>query len=420
MAFHPVRALVLVTLVASSAAAQGPFARVPEIRRSTAAGEHERATALADSLVAELPHHPNARFTRALALAAARSDSLAIRDLRVLQRWDARYLRFAMRDSAFARFRPAFGGSAAVDSLAALGDAVISRGEVFATLAERDLIVEGSTIHPFTGEFLVGSLHKRAILAVAADGSVHDFVARGAHGLHSVAGIHADSTRGLLWATSNRRFDDPADTVSAALFAFDLGTGEFKRRVNAPNPNAFLNDLTTTPDGAVYVTDSRGGDVLVLRPGAGEMERFDGFGRTMSPNGITVSQDGEHLFVSDMDAIRVAHLASRQSWALEVPDSIVVSGIDGLAYHDGALVAHHPLTFWRIARYPLDPSRRRIVGRQHLERNSPDARTSTTGEVGRDGWYYYIGNSQIDRMNQRTIDPASMEPIRLYRARATP
>ena len=68
-----------------------------------------------------------------------------------------------------------------------------------------------------------------------------------------------------------------------------------------------------------------------------------------------------------------------------------------------------------MARYPLDERWRRIVGRELIEANTPDGRTSTTGEVvGSD--YVFIGNSQIDRMNLRTIDAATMEPIRIYRA----
>jgi len=51
-----------------------------------------------------------------------------------------------------------------------------------------------------------------------------------------------------------------------------------------------------------------------------------------------------------------------------------------------------------------------------LEANTPDGRTSTTGEVVGDD-YVYIGNSQIDRMNARTLDAGTMEPIRIYRVR---
>jgi hypothetical protein len=98
-----------------------------------------------------------------------------------------------------------------------------------------------------------------------------------------------------------------------------------------------------------------------------------------------------------------------------VPDAVSVAGIDGLAFADGALIAHHPLAFWRIARYDLDPSMRRVTAKTVIEQSTPDSRTSTTGEmVGTD--YVYIGNSQIDRMNAGTINFTTMEPIRIYRA----
>jgi hypothetical protein len=51
---------------------------------------------------------------------------------------------------------------------------------------------------------------------------------------------------------------------------------------------------------------------------------------------------------------------------------VSVAWIDGLAFAGNALIAHHPLSFWRIARYPLDPTWRRIEGRQLLEANTPD------------------------------------------------
>ena len=57
---------------------------------------------------------------------------------------------------------------------------------------------------------------------------------------------------------------------------------------------------------------------------------------------------------------------------------------------------------------------RRIIGRTLIEANTPDSRTSTTGEVV-GGAYVFIGNSQIDRMNQRQLDAATMQPIRMYR-----
>jgi hypothetical protein len=122
------------------------------------------------------------------------------------------------------------------------------------------------------------------------------------------------------------------------------------------------------------------------------------------------------LFVADAEAILALEIPAGRKWRVATPDSVSVAWIDGLAFADGALVAHHPLSFWRIARYQLDPTWRRIVGRELLEANSPDGRTSTTGEIV-GGDYVFIGNSQIDRMNAKTIDAATMDPIRIYRVR---
>jgi hypothetical protein len=122
------------------------------------------------------------------------------------------------------------------------------------------------------------------------------------------------------------------------------------------------------------------------------------------------------LFVADADRIQALDIRAGSTWRLATPDSVNVAWIDGLAFAGGALIAHHPLSFWRIARYSLEPGWRRIDGRQLLEANTPDGRTSTTGEVVGDD-YVYIGNSQIDRMNAKTIDAATMEPIRIYRVR---
>jgi sugar lactone lactonase YvrE len=360
------------------------------------------------------PDHPGLVILRAQALAVAGRLDDAERDVRRLLAWDARYARRALQDSLLAPLRPRL--DSLVMARATLADAPIARGRVWAVIEERDLVPEGTAWDPATKSVLVGSLNKRAIIAIGPDGKVSDRVAREANGLMSVVGIHVDAARGILWATSNARFDRANDSTRSALFAFEAATWKFRGRYGLPDgvgPN-FLNDLTTGSDGSVFVTDTRGGRLWVLRPGASTLALFTGAGELIAPNGITISQDGRHLFVADMDHIRVAPLDGTPSWRLASPDSVNLTGIDGLAFAAGGLIAHHPLSFWRIARYELSTDLRRVTGRTIVEVNTPDSRTSTTGEVAGEE-YFYIGNSQIDRMNAGTIDPASMEPIRIYR-----
>ena len=388
-----------------------------EARKAIAERDAAAAMRATDSLAAWYPDHPNVMLMRARALMIAGRADEAERAVRRLHAWDPRYARYALTDSIL---KPLAARLSDVDvaSLAARADSGVSTGKVWATLSERDLVPEGTAYDPATRSVLIGSLNKNKVIAIAPDGTVSDRVAPNDNGLASVVGIHVDSARGTLWVASNRRFDTPADSTRSALFAFDARTGRFKSKVVSPSTSVnFLNDLTTDRAGNVYVTDTQGGGVWVLRSGSTALSRFNGAGNVEAANGITVSHDGQHLFVADLDHIQVVDLVGNTTWRLAVADSLNVSGIDGLAFSGGGLIAHHPLSFWRVVRYELDPSFRRIVGRKIIERSTPDSRTSTTGEVV-GGEYVYIGNSQIDRMNARTIDAATMDPIRIYRAPA--
>src|SRR5687767_13285136 len=405
--------ILLAVALPVATAAQNPFARMAEARREINAGNAARALVLVDSIAAVVPDHPNVPFLRAHANGLAGRTAEARANLTRLLRWDARYTRAALRDTNVAALRPEF---AHVDSLARLAERPISLGMVWATIAERDLIAEGTAWDPATRSVLVGSLNKYKIVAIAPDGAVTDRVAAGANGLRSVVGIHVDTMRGILWAASNARFDTPTDSTPSALFAFDARSGAFKSRLGLPvGGKHFLNDVTTARDGTVYVTDSEG-SVWHAPLGATQLRELTALGRVIAPNGITISPDDRVLFVADAEAILALEIPTGRKWRVATPDSVSVAWIDGLAFADGALIAHHPLSFWRIARYQLDPTWQRIARRQLLEANSPDGRTSTTGElVGGD--YVFIGNSQIDRMNAKTIDAATMDPIRIYRVR---
>jgi hypothetical protein len=401
--------------------AQSPSARLDsrlrEARTQSRAGDHARALPLVDSLYAELPTFPNVVLLRGAALARAGRDAEALAMLRRLLAWNPRYAQVLLNDSSFARLRDQ-ARDLDIPARAAQPEAVVSGAGVIGVIEERDLVPEGTAWNPRTRTVLVGSMYKNTVVAIGPDGGVRDLVARGSHGLASVAGIHVDSARGILWVASNARFDIDTDTTSSALYAFDAGTGAFRARHAASAGRHFLNDMTTTPDGTVYLTDTRAGMVWRLRPG-GELEPFEAAGPLISPNGITSSGDGRHLFVADLDHIRVIPPGGEGWWRLAVPDSIDVSGIDGLAYADGSLIAHQWGRAGRISRYLLDDSHRGMTGAILLEANTADVRTSPTGEVaGTD--YVFIGNSQIDRMNARTVDAATMEPVRIYRTPLRP
>ena len=417
-----VAALLAVALLsparpASAQAALG--AAVQATRQAMTTGDRPGAVRIADSLLRHFPDHPGLVILRAEALALAGRREDAERDVRRLLAWDARYARRVLQDTLLTPLKPRL--DSLLSARTAQADLSIARGAAWATIEERDLVPEGTAWDPVTRSVLVGSLYKRAIIAIGPDGTVSDRVARGSNGLTSVVGIHVDADRGTLWVANNARFDRANDTTKSALFSFEAATGRFRARYGLPDGTGptFLNDLTTGRDGSVYVTDTRGGRLWVLRPGAATLAPFSGAGEVTAPNGITISGDGRHLFVADMGHIQVAPLDGGPSWRLAAADSVNLTGIDGLAFAAGGLFAHQPLSYWRVARYDLSPDLRRVTGRTIIELNTADSRTSTTGEVAGDD-YVYIGNSQIDRMNANTVDSATMQPVRMYRVPIRP
>jgi hypothetical protein len=407
--------LLLSAGLRSSAAGQAALgAAAQSVRTAITAGNHDASIRIADSIYRQFPGHPSLVILRAQAFVAAGRLDDGERDVRRLMAWDARYARRALQDSILAPLRPRL--ESVVTPLAVRADSAVSRAGVVATLDERDFVPEGTAWDPATRSILVGSLNKNAIIAIAPDGKVTDRVPRGSNGLNSVVGIHVDSARGILWAASNARFDRATDSTRSALYAFDAATGRYRGHYGLPasaTGPSFLNDLTTGADGSVFVTDTRGGAIWVLRAGAETLVRFDGAGTVTSPNGITISADRRHLFIADMDHIKVVPVGGGAPWLLEVPDSLTVFGIDGLAFANLGLIAHHPLSYWKVVHYTMDAGLRRITGRTIIEWNSPDSRTSTTGEVAGEN-YVFIGNSQIDRMNAGSIDVTTMDPIRIY------
>jgi sugar lactone lactonase YvrE len=104
------------------------------------------------------------------------------------------------------------------------------------------------------------------------------FIQPGASGSRSILGVFADEASSTLWACSNdlSALGGPAtgSDSRSALKAFDLKTGDGKRRVSLPGSHAFCNDITVDGKGSVYITDSANPTILKLSPGAATFEVF--------------------------------------------------------------------------------------------------------------------------------------------------
>jgi sugar lactone lactonase YvrE len=285
---------------------------------------------------------------------------------------------------------------------------------------EKDLIPEGLAHDPVNGAFFLGSLYKRKVVRVGADGQVRDFTASGRDGLWQVLGMKVDAKRRLLWVvTAAGEEAGPQDGCSAVL-VYDLATGTLARRYSLDNEKAhhFLNDIALAADGRAFVTDSRAGGVWRIDPGK------DGFTTLVKPftfdypNGIALSADERRLYVADATkGISIVDPASGEERSLPHPDNVSLHGIDGLYVHESGLIGvQNGAGTERIVRYRLDAEGTRVLSLDVLESRNPDFAIPTTGVVV-GGDFYYIANSRIDQLapDGRLKSRPRLEPVVVLR-----
>ena len=284
----------------------------------------------------------------------------------------------------------------------ALDQRVVARTSTVAfRVAEPDLIPEGLAHDPVTGDFFLGSVHKRKIVRVGADGKVRDFATSGQDGLSEVLGLKVDPERRLLWAMSaGGKADGPREGWSAA-FVYDLASGQLRRRYpldDAPGKH-LLNDLALAAGGRAFLTDSASGAVWRVDPGAETPAPLVPAGRLDYPNGIALSGDERRLYVADFaSGISIVDPATGRVQPLPHPANVSLHGVDGLYWHPSGLVAvQNGAGTERVVRFRLSPDGLRVVGLDVLESRNPLFAIPTTGAiVGAD--FYFIANSLLDRL----------------------
>jgi hypothetical protein len=312
------------------------------------------------------------------------------------------------------RASPAFARAAA--RLEALKRDARPGGEVAFALAERDLLAEGVAHDAASGAFFVGSVRRRKIVRVAPGGAARDFAAEG---LLGVFGLDVDGARGLLWACTSAVPEmagyREADAGRAEAVAFDLRTGAVARRVAvAAGGGHACNDLAVVGGGDVLVSDSVSGEVLRVGP-AGEPRPLVPAGVLVSPQAIAAAPDA--FFVADY-ALGLARV-DRATGAVDLvtpPENVALTGIDGLRYAGGRLVAiQNGVRPHGVLALTLAPGGRRVDAARVLARADSRWSEPTLGVVV-GGALYYVANSQWEAFGGgRSPAPDALAPPQILR-----
>jgi len=286
----------------------------------------------------------------------------------------------------------------------------VSHAQIAFTIPEKDLIPEGLAYDPAQDAFYLSSLHLKKILRIPRQEPEHftDFVRADRYNLLPVLGIHLDPTDGSVWSASW------LDNGKTELLHFDKDGTLLGRFSLAEETKHGFNDLVLLRDGSVFVTDTAGNQVYRFDPQKKVFQALSLNRAMFEPNGITVNDDEQFLFIADQFGILRYEIKSGRSTDVSPGASNTLAGADGLYWYRGALVAvQNGIGSPRIAAFQLSEDGLRVTKTTILENRSAFTTLPTTGAIRGDK-FYFIVNSQIDNLNgDRILDPTTLSPVRI-------
>lgn len=216
-------------------------------------------------------------------------------------------------------------------------------------LPEERAYPEGIAVDARSGDIYVGSFSTGAIYkATSGNPKAEVFLPTGTDGRTTANGLRVDAA-GRLWVTDHTTGVAVYDTKTRALLA----------RFDAPAADKpFLNDLTITPDGTVYLTDSvrpviyrvTAKDLVdATAQGGAELRTFTDLSNAKAPeaalllNGIVSDPAGRYLLTVCMatgDLYRISLDEQPQITKVELRGGNMIYG-DGLELRDNTLWVVH-------------------------------------------------------------------------------
>jgi streptogramin lyase len=146
----------------------------------------------------------------------------------------------------------------------------------------------------FFGSTAKGTIYRAHPGAAQADAWIQGEAA----GLTNVLGVLADDKSNTLWVCANAPFGRGTPPAGLpALRSFNLKTGEAKGTYPAPN-GGVCNDVAVAADGTAYASDTFGGRVLRLKPGAEALDVWLADPQLRGVDGLSILADGA-LYVNN-------------------------------------------------------------------------------------------------------------------------
>lgn len=345
-------------------------------------GDYERFVASLETAYSLNPGSYYTRYNLACAYALTGRTDAALELLDQLTRARVDFGMADDEDLASLRDLPRF--RALADQLAATTTPTNSSRRRF-TVDELGLIPEGIAYDGESGRLFFGSMRTGEIFVADRQNQLARFARVEKDAPLAAIGMTVDNERGVLWVVGTQffmteDFDKTAPTWSG-LFGFDLQSGELRRRYLRDDVENGYNDVTLGPDGQLYLS---GGTIGVVADGDDRISDVNVDREVFGSNGIVATPDGEWLITSSYPVgIAAVRLDDGEVHFLAAPDDVPLYGIDGMYWHDGALIAvQNGVQPWRIMRFELNDELTAITAATTLDFANADSTATTAVIVG--------------------------------------
>lgn len=277
-------------------------------------------------------------------------------------------------------------------------------------LDEKDLVPEGIAYSTQKDAFYLTSVTKSKIVAVdRSSGKQSDFIGELEFGYQPGVGILVDDQRNLLHAIGGyARLKDSLST----LYTFDINTKKLVKRYTATR-DIFLNDMIQDAEGSIYLTNSNGASLFLLKQGADSLELFYKSSEIEFPNGIAISDDTTKLYIASFTkGVRILDISTKK--ILNEIDTLGVSqGIDGLEFYKGNLYAVQnglDANGFNFRKLILNEAQDKIVDVEIIDSGNPKLYIPLTF-CFMENKAVVIGNSNLGHLNQETMQFSQSDTI---------
>jgi DNA-binding beta-propeller fold protein YncE len=210
------------------------------------------------------------------------------------------------------------------------------------------------------------------------------------------------------------------DYGNAGVFKFRLSDGKLiGKYLLAPDKEPrTLSSIAVGKNGEVFAAD--GVRNLIYRVDGGALKLMVENPKLTSVRGLAVSGDGKTLYFADYQlGVFGVDLAAGKAFDLDYsPETLVLGGIDGVYWYDGALVViENGMSPRRVMRLKLDDTGRKIVKAMPLDVANAAFGLPTYGTtVGNS--LYFVANSQKNDYDQYGVvkDDSKLEPVRIFKS----